>query len=259
MTESLTEVPLPQVYFSVPFAHRGFHDCGGDFGFGRTENSTAAFRCAINAGYGIELDLQLSSDGVPVVFHDKSLKRLTQINKKVRDLNISSLKKLRLTNNETILTFNEFLKLVAGKVPVLVELKDQDGFLGSNIGILESAVAFALKRYNGPIAVMSYNSYSIKKFGLMLPSIPRGLVTEAFAMADWPELGIETLNNLRSLKAVKEVAASFISHEYMDLDSRFLKKLSPDVKVFSWTIRSKSALEVALKRSHNITFEGFVP
>ena len=256
---SLEAVPLPKSYFDAPFAHRGLHDCGGIFGFDRTENSPSAFRSAIRAGYGIELDLQLSSDGVPVVFHDNSLQRLTKLDKKVSDLEIKFLKELRLPNNESIPIFHEFLELVSGQVPVLVELKDQDGFLGSNIGRLEHAVAKALSKYYGPIAVMSYNPYSIKEFGLKLPSIPRGLVTEAFKTADWPKLSIETLMYLRTFNAVKEVQASFVSHKYSDLNINFIKKMPSHVRVFSWTIHNKKAREVALKKSQNITFEGFFP
>ena len=259
MNGTLTTIPLAKSYFNVPFAHRGLHDCDGCFGYGQTENSFSSFRSAINLGYGIELDLQLSGDGVPVVFHDKSLKRLTQVDKNVSELEIKSLKELKLPNNETIPTFNEFLDLVAGQVPVLVELKDQNGFLDLNSGRLEYEVAVALRKYNGPIAVMSFNPYSIKEFGLQFPYIPRGLVTEAFKITDWPELDIKTLNNLRSLNEVKEVAASFISHEHLDLDSKFIKKMSPEVKIFSWTIRNKKALKVALTRSQNIMFEGFIP
>ena len=259
MSESLTAVPLEKSYFKVPFAHRGLHDCGGSFGCGKTENSFSSFKSAINAGYGIELDLQLSRDGVPIVFHDKSLKRLTNVDKNVSELEFKSLKQLRLPNNDTIPTFDEVLDLVAGQVAVLVELKDHDSFRGLHSGRLESEVAVALRKYNGPIAVMSFNPYSIKEFGLQLPNIPRGLVTEAFEIADWPELDTKTLNNLRSLNEVKEVAASFISHDYNDLDSKFINRISPDVKIFSWTIRNKRALKEALKRSQNITFEGFFP
>lgn len=259
MDGSLEPIPLAKSYFNVPFAHRGLHDCGGTWGSGRTENSFSAFRSAINAGYGIELDLQLSADGVPVVFHDKSLKRLIKVDKNVCDLELKSLKELKLSNNETIPTFNEFLNLVGGQVPVLVELKDQDGLLGSNIGRLEYEVANALRKYSGQIAVMSFNPYSVKEFGLQLPFIPRGLVTEAFATADWPEIDIKTLNSLRSLNTVKEVAASFISHEHLDLASKFIKKIPTEVKIFSWTIRNKKALKAALSRSQNITFEGFIP
>ena len=219
---SLVAVPLPKSYFDAPFAHRGLHDCGGIFGIDRTENSPSAFRSAILAGYGIELDLQLSADGVPVVFHDNSLKRLTKLDKKVSDLEIKFLKELRLPNNDSIPTFDDFLELVSVQVPVLVELKDQDCFLGSNIGRLEHAVAKALSKYDGPIAVMSYNPYSIKEFGLKLPSIPRGLVTEPFKTADWPKLSIDTLIYLRSFTVVNAVLSSFVSYKYSDRNINFI-------------------------------------
>jgi hypothetical protein len=67
------------------------------------------------------------------------------------------------------------------------------------------------------------------------------------------------LKHLRSLNAVSELGASFISHEHVDLASKFIKDIPPEVKIFSWTIRNKSSLKIALKRSQNITFEGFIP
>ena len=259
MRRPLTVVPLPDEFFQSPIAHRGLHDCDGRFGFGRTENSFAAFRSAINHGYGIEVDIQLSADGVPIVFHDTCLKRLLKIEKKVSELTVKSLKNLSLINNEVIPTFDELLKLVSGQVPLLVEIKDQDGCLGKNNRGIEDAVAICLKKYIGPIAVMSYNPHSVQAFGKKLPTIPRGLVTEAFNECDWPKLTKSHLANLRSLKRVAELGASFISHEHSDLASENILRLPIKTKIFSWTIRNESDLEVALTKCDNITFEGFFP
>ena len=259
MPRPLTAVPLTDTFFDSPIAHRGLHDCGGKFGFGRTENSSAAFRLAISKGYGIEVDIQLSSDGVPVVFHDKSLKRLLKVNQNLSELTMNSLRKLRLENKEKILAFDEFLELVSGQVPILVELKDQDSFLGKNNCGISDAVAIHLKKYTGPVAVMSFNPRIVKEFGFKLPNIPRGLVTEAFKKSDWPELDTNKLTSLRCLRGVIETAASFISHEHSDLDSEYISQIPTATKVLSWTIRNRKEMKMALKRSENVTFEGFMP
>ena len=259
MTGTLTIEPLANEFFDMPIAHRGFHDCNGSFGSGRPENSYSAFKAAISQGYGIELDIQLSADSVPVVFHDNSLERLLKINKKISDLTLDSLKQFRLSNQEKIPTLDEFLELVDGQVPILIELKDQDGFFSHSTGRLETAVANSLKKYKGPAAVMSFNPFLIKEFSLKLPDIPRGLVTGSFKELDWPELDSKTLATLRCLKEVSKVSASFISHEYSDLGSMNIKRLPKKTKIFSWTIRDIDQLKLALQRSHNVTFEGFVP
>ena len=84
MNSSLGVIPLENSFFEVPFAHRGLHDCNESFGAGRPENSFAAFRAAISRGYGIEVDIQLSADGIPIVFHDRCLKRILRILIKIK-------------------------------------------------------------------------------------------------------------------------------------------------------------------------------
>ena len=259
MHGALTAIPLPDRFFDAPIAHRGLHDCGGHFGSGRPENSFASLRSAIYEGYGIEVDIQLTADGVPVVFHDRTLKRMIKIDKNVSDLTLASLKEFRLPNEETIPTLDELLELVRGRVPILIELKDQDGALGVNTRGIEDKVAVGLENYIGPVAIMSYNLYTIKRFGLKQPGIPRGLVTEAFKESDWPLLSSEKLLNLRCLTGVEEVGASFISHEYTDLNSKYISQLSKKIKVLSWTVKTKKDFKLAITKSDNVTFEGFMP
>ena len=102
------------------FAHRGLHDNNHQI----PENSLAAFQRAVDAGYGIELDVQLSADRTPVVFHDATLGRMCGINRRVNELTFAELRQLSLVNTkEHIPSFQEALALVNGKVPLLVELK----------------------------------------------------------------------------------------------------------------------------------------
>src|SRR5690554_1039793 len=117
----MARVALPEAFLARPLAHRGLH------GPGVPENSLAALRAAIAAGYGVELDLQPSSDGVAMVFHDAALDRMTGRKGRVDGLTAKELGTLRLAGTgETIPTLRAFLDEVAGRVPVLVEIKSQD-------------------------------------------------------------------------------------------------------------------------------------
>ena len=105
------------------YAHRGLHDNETD----APENSMNAFKKAIDAGYGIELDVQLTKDRIPVVFHDETLKRVCGVDGRVRDYTYEELQQFRLCrSDERIPLFSDFLKLVDGKVPLIIEIKIQD-------------------------------------------------------------------------------------------------------------------------------------
>ena len=154
--------PLPAAFLAAPIAHRALHDVAA----GRPENSRAAVRAAVVAGYGIEIDLQLSRDGVAMVFHDETLERLTPRQGWLRDLTAADLSTTPLTGgNEGIPTFAEILTLVAGRVPLLVELKDQTLRMDDTDGRLEAATAAALQGYGGPVAIMSFNPHCLAHLG----------------------------------------------------------------------------------------------
>ena len=104
----------------TPIAHRGLHDKN------TPENSLSAFAKAVEKGYAIELDVQLLADGTIVVFHDDSLARMTGNDGYIKYLNKDDLKALKLKGSkETIPTFEEALKVIDGRVPVLIEIKNQ--------------------------------------------------------------------------------------------------------------------------------------
>ena len=134
---------LADEFLSTPLAHRALHDVRD----GRPENSLAAIRAAMARGYGIEIDLQLSRDGQAMVFHDDRLDRLTGAVGPVRQKTAAELAGTVLSGGkEGVPRFAEVLALVAGQVPLLVEIKDQDGALGPNVGTLEAAAAEAVAR-----------------------------------------------------------------------------------------------------------------
>ncbi len=246
---------LPTDFLRTPLAHRAYHDRDS----GRPENSREAFRAAIAAGYGIECDVQMSKDGRAMVFHDHALRRLTGAEGDIHDLTADQLARIHLRgSHEGIPTLSEMLALVAGRVPLLIEIKDQDGAMGHGVGPLERAVAADLAGYPGPVAVMSFNPHAIAAFTRAAPGIPVGLTTSAYHARDWPDLPAARRDELRAIPDYDRVGASFISHEARDLSRPRVAELKAQgAAVLTWTIRSPEAEAEARRIAQNITFEGY--
>jgi glycerophosphoryl diester phosphodiesterase len=247
---------LPQGFLDVPLAHRALHDVAD----GRPENSRAAIRAAIAHGYGIEIDLQLSADGRAMVFHDYALDRLAEGSGALRQYDAATLRRTVLRGStEGIPDLTEVLEIVAGRVPLLVEFKDQDGAMGPNVGHLEDAAAEVLGDYNGPLAVMSFNPHSVARLAEVLPKVPRGLVTSAYTAEDWP-LSAQVRDRLREIPDYDRVGACFISHEAQDLDRPRVAALkAAGADVLCWTIRTPEAEAEARRVAQNVTFEQYLP
>ena len=237
-------------------AHRGLHDTR----LGRPENSRAAARAAVASGYGIELDVQQSADGRAMVFHDYELDRLTDEAGRVRDRDAAALGQIELKGcGEAIPTLEEILEIVDGQVPLLVEIKDQDGRLGPEVGVLETAVATALDGYRGDVAVMSFNPNSVLAMQTLAPDVPRGLTTEDFASSsDWP-VPKARLEALSAIPDFQRVGASFISHNHRHLSMPRIAGLKAEgAAVLCWTIRSPEDEAAARRIADNVTFEGYL-
>lgn len=247
---------LPKAFLSRPIAHRGLHDVSR----GVPENSRAAVQSAIDGGYGIEIDLQLTADGEAVVFHDYHLQRLTEGVGRVRSRTRKDLSTLRLKRSqETVPDFREILELVDGQVPLLVEIKDQDGALGDDVGELEAAVARDLEGYAGPVAVMSFNPHCISAMQALAPNIPRGLVTDAFAAEEY-DASAESRASLARIEDFDRVGASFISHDWHYLEAPAVTDLKArGIPVLCWTIRTPEQEAEARRIADNVTFEGYLP
>ncbi|MEZ5716101.1 MAG: glycerophosphodiester phosphodiesterase family protein [Paracoccaceae bacterium] len=249
---------LDPALLARPIAHRALHDTAA----GRPENSRAAIAAAIAAGYGIEIDLQLTLDGQAMVFHDFSLERLTPAEGHTRQLTAAELARIPLSHGdgETIPTLSEVLDLVAGRVPLLIEIKDQDGAMGPNTGPLEYAAAEALKRYDGPVAVMSFNPHAVELMARLLPDCPRGLTSCGFSPLDWPLLPDATCDHLRMIPDYDRVGASFVSHNQHDLHNPRLAALrAQGARILTWTVKSPEDEDEARKIADNITFESYLP
>jgi len=246
---------FPREMLARPLAHRALH------GPGCPENSLSGIRAAVAAGWGIEVDVQPASDGTPMVFHDYALERLTGREGWVRMHDVEQLQGIHLLGGqEGIPTLQQVLDEVAGQVPLIVEIKDQDGSLGPSVGALERATAEVLRRYDGPVAVMSFNPNSVRVFGGFAPEIPRGLVTDAFTADDWPMVPLARRQKLAAMRDLIPCGATFISHNRKSLHlPQVLALRDRDFPILTWTVRSQEQADAALEVADQITFEGFTP
>lgn len=251
----MTRVPLPPAFLRLPLAHRALHDRTQ----GRIENSPSAIRAAVDAGYGIEIDLQLTSDGVAMVFHDDTLDRLTHDKGPVSAHPAADLTRIRLKGStDTIPTLPQVLDLVAGRVPLLIEIKDQSLTMGPTDGRLEAATAAALQDYRGDVAVMSFNPAAIAHMARLAPDTPRGITTSAYDPDDWSPLPRAACDHFRAIPDYDPTLSSFISHEAADLSRPRVAALKAQgAAILCWTIRSPEAEAKARRFADNVTFEGY--
>lgn len=252
----MTRVPLPDSFLRLPITHRALHDRSK----GRIENSPSAIKAAMEAGYGIEIDLQLSKDGVAMVFHDEELDRLTAETGPVNARTAAELGGIRLEGStDTIPTLHEVLALIGGRVPLLIEIKDQTLVMGPTDGQLEAATAEVLAGYRGDVAIMSFNPYSVAHMARLSPNLPRGITTSAYDPDDWAPLPADVCDRLRPIPDYDATAASFISHEGRDLARPRVAELKAQgAAILCWTIRSAADEALARQVADNVTFEGYL-
>ena len=234
------------------YAHRGLH------GNGLPENSMAAFRAALDHGFGIELDVHLLKDGNLAVIHDSALKRTTGAEGRVEDLTTEELENYHLEGTrETIPTFRALLDLYAGKAPLIVELKP----VNSNHAALCEAACDMLETYPGPYCVESFDPRCVLWLKKHRPKVIRGQLSENFLKSDpkMPRLlAFAMTHNLTHFFTMPD----FIAYKYSDrkcTPSNFICRRLYGVQGVSWTIRSKDDYNTAVKEGWLPIFEGFLP
>lgn len=229
---------------SCAYAHRGLHQPGVP------ENSLTAFRDAMNRGMGIECDVQRSSDGQAMVFHDFELDRLTDEIGPVMARTGDELARIELAgSHDRIPALRRMLDEVAGRVPVLIEIKSKrDSF--KHVGALCQAVRRVLEGYSGPHAIMSFDPRVVRWFADRSPLTVRGLVvTEENAKA-LPGM----IRRRLSLWAAKP---DFLAYDIRDLPSRFAaRQRSRGLPVLTWTVRSAEHRERAAAHADAPIAEG---
>jgi glycerophosphoryl diester phosphodiesterase len=225
-----------------PFAHRGLH------GNGLIENSRAAFRAAIAAGHGIELDVQAARDGTPFVFHDEDLKRLAEGDGRIDRSDRGALSRIRLRGiEETIPTLEEVLALVAGRVPILVELKSTS----RRYRRLCRSVHTAIIGYRGPIAVMSFDPRMIRWFAQHAPNIVRGIVISEEGRRNFMGLSRRRL-------ALMVSKPDFLAYDIRSLPSTFAARMrARQMPILTWTVSSEASRANASRHADQIIYERF--
>lgn len=234
------------------YAHRGLHREGVP------ENSMAAFRDALEAGFGIELDVHLLKDGSLAVIHDSNLMRVTGQEGIVEDLTAEDLPRYSLLGTEeTIPELHQVLELYQGKAPLIIELKSWKG----NHAALAQRVCRELEGYSGPYCLESFDPWCVAWLRRHRPDILRGQLSENFLKSDggshpWLLRFIVTycLENFLTLP-------DFLAYNFRDRKnpSVFLCRKLWGVTGVSWTIRSREEFDLAVKEGWIPIFEGFLP
>ena len=237
-------------YKTKYYAHRGLHNSE------RAENSMSAFKAAVDGGYGIELDVRLSKDGKLVVFHDDTLDRVCGREGKAIDFTAEELATFKLNGTEDgIPLFSDVLSLVDGKIPLLVEIKENAG---------DSSVSHAtckmLKEYKGEYIVESFNPMSLKVVKDNLPEASRGILSQRyFEQKKQRNILFFLLQNMMLNFACRPAFIAYNHKHASSLSLRFLRSFFR-VPTVAWTVRSAEEEAIARKNGFDgIIFENYIP
>ena len=253
---------LPRVFDSanmdllkIDYAHRGLH------GNGIPENSLAAYSNAIDNGYGIEIDVQLSSDGEIFVFHDHSAARMCGIDKKLSEMTAEEIKTLRLADtDEHIPTLAEVLTLVDARGPLLIEVKYY-----AETTKLCTLLAEALDSYDGSFAVQSFDPRVLRYFKKYRPRFARGqLVTKAAKRSE--RKGTDAQNPFVSF-LLNHLLLNVLSRpDFISIQKNHTRELGFIIatevfkaKAFIWTVKNDKQYEFFKKQGYFSIFENIRP
>ena len=231
-------------------AHRGFHSLDKSI----PENSLLAFKKAIDYGYAIELDIHILRDGNVVVFHDDNLSRICKKDWALSDVTYDQIKNLHLLNTyEKIPLLTDVLGQVAGKVPLLIELKPKGDYTR-----LCEAFMVLIKGYTGQFAIQSFNPKIINWFRKNAPDIVRGQLAEYFTDDDTISKFTKFL--LKRMWLNYFTKPDFVNYGLKDLPNKYAKKaINTGLAVIAYTARNQLEFDMVRKYYHNSVFEYFRP
>ncbi len=252
--------PAREPYIGVLYAHRGLHNNAST----APENSMAAFKKAVDGGYGIECDVQLTKDGVPVIFHDFTLERIARVDGtnekpsgKVIDYTYEELMNFHLLESEEkIPRFEDFLKMVDGRVPLIIELKIEL----NDLSVCPKVDAL-LKNYKGVYCIESFNPLGVRWYKKNRPDVLRGQLSDEFHK-DKPEefKGILYFILTRLLfNFVTRPDFIAFNHKYAKSHSLWLCRHLYGNLTAAWTIKSEEELTRAKKNFDIFIFDSFIP
>ncbi len=238
-----------------PIAHRGLHDRAR----GVIENTPSAAAAAAVAGFGIEVDLQLSSDGEAMVHHDDELGRLTEGHGRLVDLTAAQLRDVPFRDTaDRMMTLADLCALVAGRVPLVLEVKSR--FDGDRR--LVTRMAQVLAAYDGPAAAMSFDPDQVIALREILPSRPRGIVAQrSYDVGDWPLLSAAQRRGMLQLRHGFQTQPHFVAYwiEQLPAPAPWLARHLFGCALLTWTVRTPGQRARAAKYADQMIFEGFVP
>lgn len=235
-------------FASHKYAHRGLHSSSV------AENSMTAFRLAVERGYGIELDIRLTKDEKLVVFHDNTLERVTGANGRVDEFDYDELSSLKLSGTEDgIPLFSEVLSLVDGKVPLLIELKENAG----SLLVTEKALEL-LSSYKGEYIIESFNPLSLKLIKEKRPDVLRGMLSMDYMKEERFRKPLYfALKNLLTNFMCRPDFISYDHKSYKNISLRLCRFLFGAVTV-AWTITSPEEEALAYKHKFDtVIFENY--
>ena len=227
-----------------PIAHRGLHD---EY---IPENSMQAFEAAIEAGCSIEIDVQLTKDRIPIVYHDDFADRVSGLKRRLTKMTLSEVRKLRLHDTDLpIPTFKEFLDLVDGRTPILIEIKKNRGSKG-----IEQIILDMLKDYDGAFAIQSFHPIAVRNIHKIDPTIYCGLLSSKFSDFKMLRIKKAAVKNARLFFMAKP---DFISFEIKSFPNRRIAGFREEfgMPIIGWTIKTKEDIELALEFCDGIIFE----
>ena len=238
-----------------PVAHRGLHDSAA----GVLENTASAFQAALDAGYAMECDIQISANGEAMVFHDDRIDRLLDGTGPVADFTTAALRMMAMRESrDRVMTLGELCDLVGGRAPLLVEVKAS----WSGDRRLERRVADTLADYRGPVAVMSFDPGSTAWFKAMVPDLPRGVVQQSdYVDAEWQHLSFWRKYALGRLLHLPWSRPDFLAWYVQDVENRVpqLARKLLRLPVLAWTVRTPEDQARAALAADQMIFEGFRP
>lgn len=244
MTVPVPRRPLPGWVVDVPLAHRGLWAPDGP-----PENSLAAFAAARDAGVGVELDVHLSADGVPVVVHDVDLRRVAGVDVDVRTTVLDALREHPLADGSSVPTLAEVLDVV-GDAPVMVEVKN----LERGWGLIEPAVAQVLHEHDGRAYVASFHPGSLRWFRRHAPTVLRAQTATAEAGDGVPTPVVRALAGLRlNGRSLPHLLSYDVHHLTHPAVRRWRRRGGG---VVAWTVRTEDDLTLATDGADNVVFEG---
>jgi glycerophosphoryl diester phosphodiesterase len=248
-------VRAPDWLTARPVAHRGLHDIAR----GIVENMPAAARAAVDGNFAIECDIQLTSDGEAMVHHDDALGRLTEASGALLGMTASELKSVTFKHTpERMMTLSDLCALVAGRVPLVIEVKSH--FNGDRK--LVRRMAEVLAGYSGPAAGMSFDPDQVVALREAMPERPRGIIAEReYTAADWPEASPAQRRGMLQLRHGFRTRPHFVAYWVDDLPAAapWIARHVFGLPLLTWTVRTPEQRERATRYADQMIFEGFRP